>query len=611
MRNWLLAATCGLALGVSGCSVASNGMFATSAASAAGANANGANANGANGGKSGGSSTSASGIQVTGAAAVRAGDDAQFAATLDGQPLTDSVAAENISWLVNGIPGGNAALGTISSTGHYTAPASLPTDPAVTISVSATVATFRSGTLSSTLGGVLSAKQEGATRLELWNPVPQLHAVSAREAGNLLEVAVSGSNFVNGASLKLDGNTFRATVISATELRATLPSGAAQADFITATVANPAPGEASSESITFALVRSARPSRTLSRSTPTLPATPFDYVKYAVTDLPAQYTTAQGAPTGADNTPLDNPITNAGATLGRVLFYDKKVSANNLVSCASCHQQGRGFSDPGKLSIGFQGGNTGRHSMGLTNAKYYARGRFFWDERAATLEAQVVQPIQDATEMGMSLTELETKLAATDYYPPLFQAAFGTPAVTRDRIAKALAQFVRSMVSYQSKYDSAFVNGAPNFQAVLTASELRGLQLFGPNPGGQGQTVRCDRCHGTNAFVAAVTQNTGLDAVSGDAGAGQGRFKVPSLRNVAVRGRFMHDGRFLTLEEVVQFYSTGVQNNPNLSQLLRNGDGTVTRLNLTQQNIDDLVAFMNTLTDNAFLNDPKFGDPFQ
>jgi cytochrome c peroxidase len=294
-----------------------------------------------------------------------------------------------------------------------------------------------------------------------------------------------------------------------------------------------------------------------------------------------------------------------------VLFYDRKLSRNNLTSCGSCHQQGRGFADPNKLSIGFQGGTTGRHSMGLSNARFYNRGRFFWDERAASLEVQVVTPIQDSVEMGMTLSDLVTKLSATDYYPPLFQAAFGTPDVTSDRISKALAQFVRSMVTYQSKYDSAFVNGTPNFQAVLTASEVRGQQLFGPGINGQGRSVRCDRCHATNAQVAPGLENTGLDAISTDAGAGLGRFKVPSLRNVAVRSRFMHDGRFTSLEEAVQFYNAGVQNNPNLSPLLRNQDGTVTRLNLTAQEAADLVAFLQTLTDNAFLNDPKFSDPFQ
>lgn len=526
-------------------------------------------------------------VQVSGTAAVRAGDDAQYVATLDEQILKDQV-----TWLVNGVPGGNAALGTVSSSGHYTAPATLPSDPHIVISV-------------------LYAGRSGSAGVELWNPVAAIFGVTAQESGNVLRLEVTGKNFVAGAKLKIDGREFVASVISASQLTASVPSGAAQAGTIELAVANPAPGESTSDGMLLPLSRPVRTSRSNAKSTPTLPATSFDYVKYAVTDVPAQYTTAPGNPAAADNTPGDNPITNAGATLGRVLFYDRKLSRNDLTACASCHQQGRGFADPNRLSIGFQGGTTGRHSMGLSNARYYARQRFFWDERAATLEAQTLMPIQDSVEMGMSLNELITKLSATDYYPSLFQAAFGSPEITSDRISKALAQFVRSMVSYQSKYDSAFINGTPNFQAIFTASELRGLQLFGPGNNGPGRTVRCDRCHGTNAQIAPALQNTGLDAVSTDAGAGLGRFKVPSLRNVAVRSRFMHDGRFTSLEEVVQFYNAGVQDNPNLSQLLRNPDGTVTRLNLTAQEAADLVAFLQTLTDNNLLNDPRFSDPFQ
>jgi len=166
--------------------------------------------------------------------------------------------------------------------------------------------------------------------------------------------------------------------------------------------------------------------------------------------------------------------------------------------------------------------------MGLTNARYYNRGRFFWDERAATLEDQVVTPIQDTTEMGMNLTDLEAKLAATDFYPALFRDAFGTTQVTQQRIARALAQFVRSMSSYRSKYDSAFVNGTPNFAATFTPQEERGRQIFT----GVG---RCDVCHLTDAHISPNVFNNGLDATVTDVGAGGGRFKSPSLRNVAVR----------------------------------------------------------------------------
>ena len=186
-------------------------------------------------------------------------------------------------------------------------------------------------------------------------------------------------------------------------------------------------------------------------------------------------------------------MTNAGAALGRVLFYDKRLSANDTTSCSSCHQQKHGFSDPEKLSKGLHGKLTRRRSMGLTNARFYARGRFFWDERAATLEDQVLMPIQDEVEMGMKLDDLEVKLRGVEFYAPLFEAAFGTPEINRERISRALAQFVRSLVSYQSKYDQAFAvggNGPPQFQLVFNQQELLGLQLFSGGPGGGGPGSR-------------------------------------------------------------------------------------------------------------------------
>jgi len=242
--------------------------------------------------------------------------------------------------------------------------------------------------------------------------------------------------------------------------------------------------------------------------------------------------------------------------------------------------------------------------MALQNARFYERGRFFWDERAATLEAQVLMPVQDATEMGMTLDNLVTKLSLSGYYAPMFSAAFGTADISSDRISRALAQFVRSMVSGTSKYDRAF-NGsaAPNFNVTFTAQELQGQQLFN-GPGG------CLACHATDAQISDDIHNTGLDATITDVGAGNGRFKAPSLRNVAVRSRFMHDGRFTSLEQVVEFYNSGVQPNPNLDGRLRVGNGQAKRLNLSQAEKDALVAFLKTLTDDAFLSNPKFSNPF-
>src|SRR4051812_34795619 len=341
---------------------------------------------------------------------------------------------------------------------------------------------------------------------------------------------------------------------------------------------------------------------------PNLPNVMSDYVAYAVTNLPKHYNdpnSPAGNLAGTDNTPPTNPITNAGATLGRVLFYDKLLSANNTTSCGSCHQQRLGFGDINPLSTGFQGGLTKRRSMGLSNAKFYQRGHFFSDERAATLEEQVLQPIQDSIEMGNNLSTLIPQMAQTPYYPGLFQAAFGTPDITPDRMASALAQFIRSMVSYQSKFDQAFAagtNGNPNFAAVFTASELRGQALF--------TSLGCAQCHATGGQVSDTIHNIGLEAVTSDPGAGSGNFKAPSLRNVGARVWFMHNGRFQGLAQVIEFYSIAVQNNPDLDPLLRNSDGTVRRLNLSGQDKIDLINFLNTLTDNVFLNDPKFANPF-
>jgi cytochrome c peroxidase len=338
-------------------------------------------------------------------------------------------------------------------------------------------------------------------------------------------------------------------------------------------------------------------------ASPTLPAV-LDRYDDASVPIPPHFRAEAGGPSvvSTDNTPAENPITNAGATLGRVLFYDRRLSASDGTSCASCHVQALGFSDAPRLSTGFAGGFTGRHSPGLANARYYQRGRFFWDERAASLEAQVLTPVQDKVEMGMTLDALTRKLAATPYYPALFAQAFGTRDVTSDRIARALAQYVRSLSSADSRFDRAFAAGGPPDFSGFTAQERAGEQIF--------RTSGCAGCHTTVAQVSDAVHNTGLDAADTDAGAGGGAFKAPSLRNVAVRPRFMHDGRFTALEQVVEFYDTGVQANPNLDRRLRTPDGRPRRLNLGADGRAALVAFLRTLTDSAFLTAARFSNPF-
>lgn len=336
---------------------------------------------------------------------------------------------------------------------------------------------------------------------------------------------------------------------------------------------------------------------------PALPASSFAYSD-ASNPLPGHF--LGGGPGGSviatDNTPADNATTNAGATLGRVLFHDARLSSNDRVSCASCHQQAFGFGDTAQFSKGVNG-VTSRHAMGLSNARFFQPGSFFWDTRAATLEAQVLQPIQNPVEMGMTLDNVVLKLGVTSFYPELFRAAFGTTQITSDRVSRALAQYVRSLVSSQSRFDAAFAGGAnpPNF-GVLTAQEQQGQQLF-TNSG-------CAACHATNAIVSDNVHNTGLDATITDVGAGNGRFKSPSLRNVAMRGRYMHDGRFTSLEQVVDFYNNGVQPNPGLDNRLRGQNGNPRRLNLSTAQRDAIVAYLKTLTDSTMLTAAKFSNPF-
>lgn len=355
-----------------------------------------------------------------------------------------------------------------------------------------------------------------------------------------------------------------------------------------------------------------------------LPESPYNYT---FLDLPDHLTTnilrgpGQNAAVDNDNTPDENQVTDEGATLGRVLFYDKKLSANGTISCASCHQQQKGFSDDAVLSSGFEGGLTRRHSMSLINAKWYGRGRFFWDERAETLEDQVLMPFQDPVEMGMTLDKLVQTVEAQSYYAQLFQDAFGSSEINPDRIAKALAQFVRSIVSINSRYDEgrALVNIPTDDFPNFSEPENHGKRLFflPLNQGGAG----CVGCHSTEAFINPDNgpTNNGLDAESSvDLGVFEainnpaflGAFKVPSLKSVELTAPYMHDGRFTSLEEVVEHYNSGIQNHPNLAPALRGPDGQAIRLNLSTQEKEDLVAFLKTLTDESLINEERFDDPF-
>ncbi len=342
-----------------------------------------------------------------------------------------------------------------------------------------------------------------------------------------------------------------------------------------------------------------------------LPETPFNYsnivVPYTWNDFETQIT---------DNQPASNPISDHGATLGRVLFYDKKLSKNETTSCASCHKQIFAFADNQAQSIGFQGESTRRNSMTLVQSRYYRPGTFFWDTRAQDLESQTLLPIEDHIEMGMTLEELIPRLEATSYYPALFEAAFGEAAITPDRIAESLAQFIRSIISFESRFDEARTAGTnPFLLDHLTGQESFGKLLFF-----DGNRAACIRCHTTDLFIAEQPRNNGLELDYLDEGLAEhtglsedvGKFKVATLKNIEFTAPYMHDGRFKTLEEVVDHYSEGIQAHPNLDPLLRDKDdpSKAKKLNFTASEKEALVAFLKTLSDQKIRTAEKYSDPF-
>jgi cytochrome c peroxidase len=216
--------------------------------------------------------------------------------------------------------------------------------------------------------------------------------------------------------------------------------------------------------------------------------------------------------------------------------------------------------------------------------------------------------------MGMTLKDLVRKLAVEEFYPPLFEAAFGSRDITADRISLALAQFVRSMVSYRSKFDEAYAkgrNGQPNFRGVYNEKEMMGLELFAVVRGSRHTSQNCSSCHITGVQSGDNVRNNGLDDDTGtDKGAGAGRFKAPSLRNISVSGPYMHDGRFKTLRDVLKFYGEEVKAHSYLDNRLKGLDGEPRRPGFSEEEIEALLAFFDTLTDHEFLKDPKFSDPF-
>lgn len=344
-------------------------------------------------------------------------------------------------------------------------------------------------------------------------------------------------------------------------------------------------------------------------------------VEQDTTTLPIEQSTGFPAP----NLPGDNPITEARSQLGRKLFYDELLSSDQTVSCASCHIQGDAFGDRNRFSIGVGGAEGGRQGMAIFNLAWHTGG-FFWDGRAATLREQAVGPIENPLEMNESLPNVIAKLNNTNDYPAMFAAAFGDENITSDRIGLALENFMLTIVSNDSKYD-AYLAG----NVTLTASEERGRRLFfglnadgpgGGGPPGQGgggpqARANCVQCHGGANFDSPQFFNIGLDndgnisdigreGVTGNP-ADRAKFKTTSLRNIAVTGPYMHDGRFSTLDQVLQFYNNGVNQSNTLAPQLR--DAAQNGMGLSPQDRQDIINFLNTLTDPTYLNNPAYSDP--
>jgi len=312
-----------------------------------------------------------------------------------------------------------------------------------------------------------------------------------------------------------------------------------------------------------------------------------------------------------------NNLSDKSVTLGRVLFYDKKLSINNTISCGSCHKQELAFADNVSFSAGFGNAFTTRNSMSILNP--VNNNNMFWDSRAASPLELSLMPVFNHIEMGMeSDAMLVTKLSKTSYYGQLFEEAYGDRTISRERISKAITQFVNCMFSKESKFDKGLMNSFKDFTPI----ELYGKELFFSN------NLRCSECHAGSNFSAPDfvggpygesgnasenpkgTANIGLDVVYKDNGKGDGKFKIPSLRNIELTAPYMHDGRFKTLDEVINHYSHGIQNHPNLDEKFR-VNRQAKRLNLSENDKIALISFLKTLTDHNLTSNPKFSDPFK
>ncbi len=313
--------------------------------------------------------------------------------------------------------------------------------------------------------------------------------------------------------------------------------------------------------------------------------------------------------------PSDNPLTEDGIALGRFLFYDPILSGNEKMACADCHLPKGGFTDNLAVSTGVDGITGLRSSMSLINSGYFTKG-LFWDGRIQTLEEQALLPVEDVIELHNEWENVEEKLRAHNDYPARFRKAFGintTEGITKELAVKAIAQFERSLVSANSKYDQV-IRG----EAFFEDDELTGFELFFDEPN-ELPDAECGHCHNAPLFTVNQYFNNGIDSVASledfkDKGLGaitnnlfdNGKFRAPSLRNIALTAPYMHDGRFETLEEVIDHYNEGAHFADNIDPLIMTKG-----LGLSAQHKKDLIAFLHTLTDTSFVNNPAYQNPFE
>lgn len=311
--------------------------------------------------------------------------------------------------------------------------------------------------------------------------------------------------------------------------------------------------------------------------------------------------------------PADNPMTQEGVLLGKMLFYERKLSLDNSISCAACHAPQAAFSDPNVVSRGVNGTLGTRNSMALVNLGWQTS--FFWDGRAKTLEAQILEPVPNPVEMHQEWKDAVVKLKADPQYRNLFFRAFNVSDFDSTHVAKAIAQFLRTMISGTSKYDVMYkiehnlpLSAADQvISPTITVEEWAGYDLFKSLNGAD-----CFHCHQGTLMQVQKFSNNGLDAVFTDKGRGgitgnaadNGKFKVPTLRNIALTAPYMHDGRFATLDEVIEHYSTGIHQSPTIDPLIEFASQGGVQLDTEQRQL--LKTFLMTLTDQQFVTNPDF-----